>query len=352
MSLWTPLFHRFHRLSVAAFLLCALLLAGGCVPPMVVTAPAQASKARVEAIAVYPFEAMFTQDPTLAYERTVDLVQVALAPSRFQVYSYRDFQLFPTETVDIYQGRTLLNTLAEEGRRLKTLAILRGGARLRGAIPGAGVPMDLQPAHHSGGSIPLQLFVELYHFGEQRVIARGVLDLDLDTLRAGRYDPYPALTRHLKELGRAVMAEALRRLETPEPYPAPPVELWSAHRLLFQVASDDTPSLARRLQTKNALEQDTALLDAYRHFYPKISIGEAKRLNAAEGLLVRSVRGSWLQANGLQPGDIILAVDGHRVYAPHQLDRRLEQSHGKSAVLKVLREDNTVEVVAPTHGRG
>ena len=69
---------------------------------------------------------------------------------------------------------------------------------------------------------------------------------------------------------------------------------------------------------------------------------ERKELGKSAGVLVEQVSGAAERA-GVQPGDVVLALNGNAVKTPQEL-RDLVKSSGKHAALLVQREDRQLFV--------
>src|SRR5687768_2314070 len=99
------------RCFAVGIVLAIGLLAGGCATKLVTTVAPGDTPIELSAVAVYPFQVRFRAEPAMSYQKTVDLVNAAVAPRRFLVYSYGDFQLFSLDSLDVYEGRSLLATV-------------------------------------------------------------------------------------------------------------------------------------------------------------------------------------------------------------------------------------------------
>jgi hypothetical protein len=328
--------------SIRWWWLAFALLAAGCGPKLVTTVAPGENQIEVSSIAVYAFQLRGRTEPALSYQKTVDLVSAALAPRRFLIYSFNDFQLFNLDSLDAYEGRSLLATARDEGLDLNRLAILKGEALFVTDDPGQA---PAQSGHRAADRSQVKASVELYHYGLHQTLARAETTFVVDPLDATQVDPYPALTRQARRLADQVMAMVLKRVKAPPPHAPLPITFYADHDLLFKIASDDTPSLARQMLSMDEVGKAAELLRGYQYFYPDISLLQLQRLDQTPGLLVTGVSESWLQAQGLEPGDLITRVNGRRVESAHQLDRQVARvvSH-EPLKMTIVRRDKEVEL--------
>lgn len=323
------------------------LLLTACGPRVVTqVAPGNIPRA-VNTIAVYPFSVQFSGTPGLSYEKTVDLVNAALEARRYDVYSYGDFQLFTQDTVGLYEGRTLLSVIKEENIPLESLALLRGGVMLEDPARTLAPRRD-ETQRVIRGKLPVLIYVELYHYERQERLARAETRVVLDPLQSDQGDPFPLLTKTVRQLAQTTLALAEKRAVVPAARAPFPISYYADHSLLFRIATDDAPSIARFMLSQDEVEEDTSWMKGYQYFYPEISLLEVQRLNMTPGILVRSVDAPWLLEQGLQVGDILTSLNGKSLRAAHQLDRltaRLES--GDQLTFELVRKGKK-EVITVT----
>lgn len=298
----------------------------------------------LEDIAVYPFTIQFYGNASLSYERTVDLVSAVLEPGRFRVYSFGDFQVFTQETVGLYEGRSLLQVIKAENLALDKLALLKGGATL---VPES---FDRAPKREDNqrtvtGPITVDLYIELYHYQQQLRLARTEQRLVLDPLKATPNDPFPELTAAVRTLAAKTLSLAIKQLQPGQILPTYPLVTYADHSLLFKIATDDNPSLARHMLSQDEVDAEISVLKGYQYFYPDITLMEAQRLNATPGLLVKQIPEGWIKGQGLEVGDIIQKIQGVPVSAQHQLRRWAAlQKPGETYLFTVTRQGKAVEL--------
>jgi len=346
---WTALLTTlFASTSVTPLVVTIAALLTGCGVHSVTTVAPQAAQLQVAAVVVYPFQVKLRSAPALTYQKTVDLVDAALAPRRFQVYSYGDLQLFPLDSLDAYEGQSLLALVAKEGLELNRLALLKGAVMLETAEGESG-SSPAQEGHLQGEVLNVRARVELFHYGEQAPIVSSEARFSLDPLEATPIDPFPTLTREVRRLAASVMETALKHVKAPAAHERLPIDGYADHALLFRVASDDHPSIARRLLALDEVDQASTLLQGYQYFYPDISLLQVQALHQTPGLLVTGLSAPWLEAQGLRVGDHLIRVNGLRIEAPHQLDRQamragMEPLRGEPLKVEVLRKGETVMI--------
>lgn len=334
LSVGRSLSRRFSALVLG--LACLWLL--GCAPRVTTRVDSSKNPIPISHVAVYAFTVQFGDGLSMSYEKTVDMVNAALAPNRFQVYSYGDFQLFTLDNTGLYEGKTLLSVIKHDQIPLEGLMVMKGGVQLRPEAQ-ALVPQREDGKRDLNARLPVTLYIELYHYQQQLPIVRLDMDLTLDPLDARDGDRFPSLTHAVRQLSTRAIELAMRRGTVPAPHFKLPFEYYADHSLLFRIATDDNPSLARFMLTQDEIEGDMALLEGYQYFYPSITLLEVQRLNNSPGLLVKKVGAPWLSEQGLQEGDLILKVNDEDIRAAHQLDRvaaRLEP--GQQLPMTIVRK--------------
>lgn len=302
---------------------------------------------QVSSLAVYPFTVRFSQTPSLSYEKTVDLVTEAVATQRFQVYSYGDFQLFTVDDAGVYEGRTLLSVIRDDKIDIGKFAIMKGGVELLGAEGNApqGRADAVRAQAAQKGSLPVRVWVEVSHYKEQVVLFRAEQQLLLEPVRATETDPFPQLTLAVRTLAREALKGLISRVQVAPPSPPLPFQFYADHSLLFRIATDDVPSIARHMSSNDEVENTIQLLQGYQYFYPAITTLEVERLQLSPGLLITRIDAPWVQEQGLEPGDILVRVQGQPVVAAHQLARHARLLvPGGTLVLSVIRKGKPVDV--------
>lgn len=329
-----------------ALFLLLMTAFSGCGPRMETRVAPGRTALPLSHLAVYPFTVEFGKGSSLSYEKTVDMVEAARAPGRFQVYSFGDFQLFTLDNTGLYEGRTLLSVIKQDKIPLDGLGVMKGGVQLKPEAR-ALVPVREGTKRDLNTRLPVSLYVELYHYQQQTPIVRVDMDLTLDPLESKEGDSFPALTKAVRRLSQKAIELAVKRSVVPPPTFKLPLSYYADQSLFFRIATDDTPSLARFMLTQDEVEGDISLLQGYQYFYPAISLLDAQRLNNTPGLLVKKVDAPWLSDQGLQADDLIVRIDGQEVRAAHQLDRfssKLEP--GGQIAFEVMRRGQLQSIVA------
>lgn len=285
----------------------------------------------VSALAVAPFTAAYPAPPWAAYIHTVEAVDAATKLARFPVYAFGDFDAFQLDGQDFYAGTSLMGMIDSAGLNRDQVALLRGSA----TAVDVRAPRRADPGDPVNGDLVIELRVELYHLGLRQIIAAGEERLVASALeRTGDDDPHPEISRRHRALAAAVLKAAAKRMPGSASSPLPLVALEDHHRI-FLISDDEHPSLARRLQSLDPIDEIAMRLRVYGWLYPDVDPSLISRLGRADhGLLVTDS-----SVDELIPGDVILSASQRPMDTRHQLQRLwIDTPAGETLPLEVERQ--------------
>jgi len=116
------------------------------------------------------------------------------------------------------------------------------------------------------------------------------------------------------------------------------IDLWRNGKSLTLEATIGSVDSAEVADAGNGASPQVRLGLALRPLNPE----ERRQAGVSNGLLVEDVRGRAAEA-GIQPGDVVLSVDGTPVQSVAQI-RKLVEQHDKQVALLILRGENRLFV--------
>ncbi len=301
----------------------------------------------VQAVAVYPCNFRYDEPAYRAYEVSQALALQAVATRRFAVFGPGEFKLVRSSSENPFVGSDLALQLADRG--LSAVAALVFKPTLEKRSQSAVKQLFDEQGRPRGSArveeATLVARLEVFHSASREVIADAAGQVEVDPLTPrDATDPLPEATALLKRLMSRVLDAIAERAPGKEVERAAGFDFVWNPKAALDFSVEGRPALAEALSKLDALEQEVALEARLRFFHPTLAASLLGKLGRLPGGLYVTAVSEAATPSGLQPGDLVLAVNDEQA-SPQSLQRALRAAlPGQPIALRVKRSSGLVDL--------